>query len=266
MPYDDKERTVYVSPNTRPGDSMAWGDWRDDPGLQTWYDGPRDRFPTSYRAKGIPMTLIPYASGSDYSGNLCERSNADVLKERFPWLVTLYGGYGTFGVAFLGKRENQNPELLEALNDLQGYPLVDEDHHSHLKMEVSDQAWESYGRKDWTRALVKLFDAMEYTCAWCNGAGCDECHDGIVSCTHDEDLIPNNLADRLYDDCAEALRGGERYLNESGDSIWFPIDRIVKQLRDPRYADTLAKPTWSGDNRPIAEKLDQIREACVVAE
>lgn len=243
------ERTVYVSPEVTPGSHLTYGDWRDTPGEHAWYadryEGPGNPL-GRFVAHGVPLTLIEYAVGSDYSGNLCERSNADVLKKRFSWLVTLSGGHGTFGVAYLGKRENQNPALLEAIDDLESYPLADEDHHSNLEMKISDQAWEDDGRSDWKRALERYFNALEIECPDCNPDNytCNTCgDDGVVTWEHDLDVIPDLDLDVLYDDCCERFRGGERYLNEQGDSIYFPINDIIKRFADVRYADTLHKPS-----------------------
>jgi hypothetical protein len=244
------ERIVYVAPSVKPGDSISWGDWRDTEGPHTWYD---DKWVGNgnalgrYHAKGIRLTVIEYATGSDYSGTLVEASNARVLKERFPWLVTLYGGHGTFGVAYLGKRENQNPELIEALDGLEIYPLADEDDHSTLECERVDESWsESYGgRHDFKRALVKLWslDDNEY----------------------DEDKLDDSAIDSFWYVCTERLRGGEDHINESGDSIYFPIDRVIEDFRrdDRRLYDSF---TWGDDPRPLIERLEELRLSALVSD
>lgn len=187
------ETTVFVSPNVRNDDAVRYGDWRDTEGPHTWYDGQIDRIPgegplSSYVARGVPMTLIDNAIGSNYSGNLVQISNARSLKRDFLWLVEIYGGHGTRGVAYLGKRENQNPRLLEALDfDC----LYDEDDHSSLERETADEAWSEPhgGRHDWARALAKHFDEIE---------------------EHDlEDERFRGSLDDLWYDCTEHFRGGE---------------------------------------------------------
>lgn len=247
------ERTVYVAPTVKPGDSVRYGDWFDDESqvMRTWYDDAHEAPGNSlgrYTARGIPMTLISYATGSDYSGCLVEVSNARALKRDFPWLVEVHGGHGTFGVAYLGKRENQSDALIEAIDALTQYPLYDEQDHSDLECEREYDAWsEAYGgRHDFKRALVAYFDETYAP---------DE-HD------LDDDSF-NERIDALWYACTERLNGGESHLNEQGDSIYFPIDGIMKKIR----------ASWPGmskagyDGSPSLDwMLVRLAEDCTVAE
>jgi hypothetical protein len=253
------ERTCYVAPSVKPGDSIRYGDWHDRETIAIWYDeayeGPGNPL-GRYESKGTPLTLIESATGSDYSGTLVEKSNALALKEKFPWLVELHGGHGTFGVAYLGRREHQNPELIEAIDALTDYPLFDEDHHSHLEMDAVNEAWsESYGgRHDWKQALVEFFDEI------------DEDHD------HERDVMDDSLVDQLWCDCTERFRGGEDHLNEQGDQIYFPIGDVIEAIEKRWGEDGIARwkgldeRTYSDDNRTIREKLQTLCEACRVTD
>lgn len=240
------ERTVYVSPNTRPGDSVAWDDWRDTDGEHTWYDGPES--PGNplgrYVARGIPMTIIEYASGSDYSGSLVERSNARCLKADFPWLITLHGGHGTFGVAYLGRREHQNDRLIEAIESLADYPLYSETDHSDLEWERASEAWDDYGRADFRRALTKYLDAVYEP---------DE---------HDLDLASDERIDDLWRAATERLQGGESFLNESGSAIHFPIDDVIEKLQ--RSWPGMSRPGYDG-SPSLDEMLVRLAEDCTIA-
>lgn len=265
------ERPVYVACELAPGGSIRYGNWEDNEerarrcaecygsgtvqNRNSWRDERCEFCRGTGRVKPLPLTLIDYACGSDYSGTLVEHSNAECLREKFPWLVEVYGGHGTFGVAYLGKRENQNPELIEAIDALCSYPLFDEDHHSNLEMEKVDEAWNDDGRKDWKRALVKFFDAL-----------LDEDHE------HDEDKIDDASADQLWYDCTEKFRGGEDHLNEQGDQIYFPIDDVIEAIEKRTPASGVARwkgldeITYSHDNRSIREKLNAMCDACRVTE
>ncbi len=225
------ERTVYVSPDDAiPGSSHQYGSWSDTP----------------RRDHTVPLTIIEGALGSDYSGNLVEISNARVLKREFPWLVEIYGGYGTSGVAYLGKRENQSDALIEMIDALSDYPLADEDDHSTLEMETAEQAWEDDGRREWKRALVKYFDAQ------------DEDHE------HDTDLLTDSAVDALWWDCTEKLCGGEAHLNEQGDSIYFPIDRVIEKIE--RCWSGIHAPHYSGEREPISKQLETLAATCRTTE
>lgn len=220
------ERTVYVSPDVGPGDSLRYGDWVESRG---------GYFPfPSY----VPLTIIEAATGSDYSGSLVERSNFEVLQRDYPWLVEIHGGHGTFGLGYLGKRENQNEALLEAIDALSDYPILDDDHHSSLEWNTAAEAWDSYGRDDFKRALVKYFDAVYAP---------DE---------HKLDEISDERIDQLWHDCTERLCGGEAHLNEQGESIYFPIDSIIKKIT--QCWTGLDKPAYDGTRPSINVQLVSI--------
>lgn len=52
------------------------------------------------------------------------------------------------------------PEMLETLAALESYPLISEDDHSELELELQDEAWESYVRDDWRRAIQKRLEDL----------------------------------------------------------------------------------------------------------
>lgn len=247
------ERTFYVGSNVTPGSSITWGTWESNPHAATrcrecngsgkvsdrsWCDVRCTDCGGSGRVKALPLTVIELASGSDYSGSLVEVSNFQVLQQAYPWLVEIRGGYGTFGLAYLGARENQNPALIESIAALSDYPLLDENHHSNLEREKVDEAWESDGRDDFKRALTKYFDAQYAP---------DE---------HDLDAISNERIDQLWWDCTERLQGGEDHINEQGDSIYFPISQVIKKIE--RCYPGLDRPHYSGERPSINVQLASI--------
>ncbi len=243
------ERRVYVAPSVKAGDSLSYGSWRDKPTDTHWIEkrrhGDLRNISEGYYVTGIPLTIIEAATGSDYSGSLVEISNARALKKEFPWLVEIHGGHGTRGLAYLGKRENQNPALLEAIDSLTDYPIFDDDHHSALEWEKTDEAWESDGREDFKRALVKYFDAQYEP---------DE---------HDlSDEGANGPVDQLWYDCTERLRGGEDHLNEQGDQIYFPIDDVIKRIR--QGGACLDKPSYGGARPSINDQLLALAESATI--
>ena len=91
-------------------------------------------------------------SGSDYSGQLVHRSNYEVWKEKFAsgedkWWCDVSGGHGTYAIVISLERvpEEDEEEAGEILGALEQYPLIDEDHHSHLEMESQEEAWKDWG-------------------------------------------------------------------------------------------------------------------------
>lgn len=246
------ERTVYVSPDVTPGSSLRYGSWEDREDLAkrcgncygsgTARDNSRrdvrcDVCRGTGRVKPLPLTIIEYATGSDYSGSLVERSNFRVLQRDFPWLVEIYGGHGTQGLAYLGRRENQNDALIEAIDSLADYPLLDESDHSELECETEDEAWSDYGESDFVCALNEYLDEI------------DPDYEHEVT---DETIKACALPRRHYPDCLDSVwalwregvdafnvNGGSGCANEQGDSIHFYIDEWIDSATKPVY------PGWS---------------------
>jgi hypothetical protein len=108
---------------------------------------------------------VPYASGSDYSGSTVEKSNAKVFEETYgseEWVHSVYGGYSTYAVAvgltgLLTCADDTFDAICEALEGLADYPLLDEEAHSALEMELSDEAWDSWGKDSFVKELEAEF-------------------------------------------------------------------------------------------------------------
>jgi hypothetical protein len=104
-----------------------------------------------------------FFSSGDYSGSLVELSNLQAWMEEFgslPGVWELYGGHGSSGLALDVRFVTE--DILEALESLQNYPVMDEDHLSHLELEKEQEAWESWAREDFRKALArKLPEALD---------------------------------------------------------------------------------------------------------
>jgi hypothetical protein len=103
-------------------------------------------------------TLITskYWTGSDYSGTTVELSNYQVFLEKFRDLLgtaifDVWGGYSTFSVAislkWLTDSENEEKaqEIIDVLQELDRYPVIDEDHLSGMELEKEND----YITNDW---------------------------------------------------------------------------------------------------------------------
>ena len=102
-------------------------------------------------------------SGSDYcSSGSVEVSNHRVFLERYgklPNVYDVYGGYGTFAVAI--RLDSITDEMIEDLNSLEEYPVLDDEDHGEVEMEAENEAWECYVSHDFAEALAKKFPALE---------------------------------------------------------------------------------------------------------
>lgn len=144
----------------------------------------------------VELTLIDLCTGSDYSGSSVERSNYESMKETFSELIDVYGGYGTYSLAYVGE---PSESLQEALNALEDYALFNDNHHSELEMRLIDEAWDSYGRSELRKELEQIYE-VELT---------DPELDNIFSCTMSEGC-------------------GEEAIVEIGCVVYFHIDRFVE--------------------------------------
>lgn len=185
----------YIDGYIEPGDNIRWGAWERTNHAIFEHD---DR----YQA----FTLIPHASGSDYSGTLVERANYNYLWDNYSdELVQVSGGYGTFGVGFLGSAEDLSEDLQDVIAGLHEYPLADESGYSELEYETANEQWSDHGVADFRRELQSWFGNL-------HDDAIDEIDDTRLGLLHFE---------------ADAFHGGEWFINEQGDSIYFPFDWLT---------------------------------------
>ena len=178
----------YKAENTRNLTSVSYGDIGTQQGVQ------KDVF-----------LLVPFASGSDYSCGSVERSNYEVLRERWgDWqnergdnvTVNVYGGHGSYGLlvnldaATLAQLQAVN----ETLQELSQYPVVDENHLSELELEWAEESYESWGRYEFRKALCEKYPRLE-----------------------DVDL-DDELVDRLY--WAAFRTVGGHWFNDGGSAMY----------------------------------------------
>jgi hypothetical protein len=93
---------------------------------------------------------------SDYSGSSVERANCQTFLEQHEETEGVYettGGYGTMGVAITLSAITE--EMIEILDALQDYPVIDDEALSALEMKLEDEDWDSWIKDDFRRALKK---------------------------------------------------------------------------------------------------------------
>jgi hypothetical protein len=190
-------------------ESTSYGDWE-----------PKKTFGPSEEDTPV-FVQAPYASGSDYSGSLVERSNFDALLEIAGddlgrTVFTAYGGYDTFALfVWLG---NENEALWEAMAGLDRYPLLDEQRHSELEMEAQEENWKSWAESDFRRAVEKEFsEEWNPEDAFALDEWLDDLGDDIRV---------------LFEHAREAAN--EYWVNESGYGMYIDIEKIVEAMT-PEY-------------------------------
>jgi len=165
-----------------------------------------------------PCFEVRYASGSDYSGGTIERANYNVLVDEYgdlPGVVQLWGGHGTFSVAIVASRElwrhDRAEELLEALEGLDNYPLLDEDELCEVEAEAEAEAWSDWIASDFARALPTQ---------------------------HGDDIEDDDLK-ALYRAACDA---GNVYVEfETGGAAYIDVDKVAKHVDRKALAVALRK-------------------------
>jgi hypothetical protein len=107
---------------------------------------------------------VPYTCWGDYVGSTVERSNFRSLVEEYPdTFIEVYGGYDSH-VLYLPtfKLTREIKELVNALFD---YPLVNDEDHSMLEIDLAWEAWDDWLRYDLFSDLVEYegLDPDEWT-------------------------------------------------------------------------------------------------------
>lgn len=97
---------------------------------------------------------------SDYSGSTVEAANCAELLEQFPGIaISVYGGYGTTDVCFsLRWILDDGDTLLDILEGLEDYPLINDEALSNLEMECADEAWDSWAYSDFVSGVEKALN------------------------------------------------------------------------------------------------------------
>jgi hypothetical protein len=139
------EDAVPPSRAADPGYSLTYGQWREVPAADAF------------------AFLVDLSVGSDYSGGDITVANLRYLRKQYPAFgFEVTGGYSTYGFAlFCDAPETDSVSCAEALyDDLRGlidYPVFDEELVSEVAAEWADEAWQSWARDDFKRALLKKF-------------------------------------------------------------------------------------------------------------
>lgn len=113
----------------------------------------------------IDLVGLPFTGGSDYSGSTSDKANHQWIVENYghhPALREVFGGYGTYDVVFIASLLNEETrgELEDLANDLEKYPVLDDDTLHQLEQEIIDEAWGDYLASDIKRDAQGKLDHL----------------------------------------------------------------------------------------------------------
>jgi hypothetical protein len=176
----------------------------------------------------MSLLWVPdYCQSGDYGGAVHYRSNANVLLGEFssPQCRELYGSYGSHGVAIDPRYLSE--ELLENLQSLESYPVLDEDALSHLELELQGEAWESWARSDFSRKLEKLL--------------CDllSAHYEDGDDERAEQSIESLSEDQLWSLFSNAAEEANIYWESQHNDVWIDVERVAESLSEDQLLSLL---------------------------
>ncbi len=149
---------------------------------------------------------VPHSTGSDYSGCTVTYANHKYFIDTYEdcdWVHPVYGGYNTYAVAIGVKGLLDSEifeEIIEILEGLEGYPLIDEDLLTEVEADLIEEAWDGWAKDDFVRALEKKFFFVDFD-------------------------FPDDLRE-FFEEKKEVEWECEGY----GPSMWIDVEDIVKEI------------------------------------
>jgi hypothetical protein len=144
------------------------------------------------------------------------RSNARVFREEFADALELADGDAD-GTAL--DLRYVTPEMIETIEALESYPILDENDHSQLELDCQQEAWECWAASDWRDAIRDKLAEFAPESADFPEYWADDQLDAIP----DDKLEPQLL--ELFRACAEMAN--EYWQEESGGSWWIDLKRVA---------------------------------------
>lgn len=160
------------------------------------------------------LWLSSHCMGGDYCGSTHNVANARVLVDQFssPELRSISGGYGSQGVVVDPRYLSE--ELLELLQSLENYPVLDEDELSSYELELQNEAWDHTVRREWQRALESALSSLL--------SDNEELAESIVESLSEESLFS------LFSECCEL--SNTYWEAGTGTTVYIDVDRIAQSL------------------------------------
>ena len=107
--------------------------------------------------------------------------------------------------------EEESDTILDVLEGLDNYPLIDDDELYQQEQEQIEEAWDNWVEYDFKRAIESKYDID----------------------LDDYELIPEQTFRSIFDQTAENI--SEYWINESGYDMWINVDKVVESLDFNKY-------------------------------
>ena len=173
------------------------------------------------------LWVSDYCQSGDYGGSVHYLSNAKELLASFssPECRELMGSYSSHGVAIDPRYLSE--ELLESLQSLENYPVLNEDALGELELELQGEAWENYLRSDFSRALERLL--------------CDLLSAHYEDGDEDraEQSVENLSEEQLWELFSRTADENGIYWENQHNDCWIDSDRVAQSLSEDQLLSLL---------------------------
>jgi hypothetical protein len=176
--------------------------------------------------------ISSHCQGGDYGGGTHNLSNARVLIDQFfsPELREITGGWGSLGVAVDPRYLSE--DLLNSLQGLEDYPVLDEEDLSHYELELQGEAWENWAEQEFRQALESRLSE-------------------ISSEDEAETAAEQISSETLYELFHQALEIGNLYWShECATSAWIDCEDVASEISDESLRELL--PVGSVIQTPLS--------------
>jgi hypothetical protein len=188
--------------------------------------------------------LIEYTSWSDYSGSLVDKANHKTLTDSFDAAsfedgidyIDYHGGHGTRALAVrLSSLDADDPDgwlesIVDTLEGLEDYPLADESLHSEMEMESQNEAWESWAKSDFERALLKTLQA--------HFEAQDNFREWLEYCDVSDFATDAQVSEWFY---TLADTSNTYWVNEQGEDMTIDVEDVLKGCSERAHPETKAR-------------------------
>lgn len=223
-------------------------------------------------------------SNSDVDSDTVAVSNLRVWRETHVdsegslWRMR-YGGYGSRWVEIrpeLIDMTSRDPlyeraeslgltgltSLVDTLEGLASYPLIDEDDHSEVEREEEAEHWDSYGRSDVTRAVEEELDGLAVEMP-------DTIDDLYRETCHKVGQYPEKIDSSAYDFGNEGRWGRRaRLIEPLCAALGFPLVTVDEPatVRDAMPWNHSDREAFAGVLSDMQIQINEARKACTVDE
>ena len=178
--------------------------------------------------QSVSLLFVPdYCQSGDYGGAVHYLSNARELLRTFsgPECRELIGSYGSHGVAIDPRYVSD--DLLESLQSLESYPVLNEEALGELEIELQSEAWESYLASDFRRELERLL--------------CDllSAHYEDGDDERAEKSVESLSEDQLWNLFANATEEANIYWEHEYNAMWISCREVAESLSEDQLLSLL---------------------------